>query len=113
MSSSVITFVMDAQGRFSSAFFSKSTLPDTDIEIYEYKGEDIAFTGKSTQTADFTISKSESVVDRYFPGIDLGIAGLFEYHFDMYQHTVSLTDLKPDTKYVFRVGNEYHIIRLK
>ena len=85
-------------------WFSKSSLAETDIEIYEYNGNN-KFTGKPTVSAPFTITKSEELVDRCFPGIDLGIAGVLEYHFNMYQHTVSLTNLKPDTKYVFRVGN--------
>ncbi|MBQ7596714.1 MAG: metallophosphoesterase, partial [Clostridia bacterium] len=87
-------------------WFSKESLPDTDIEIYEYDGSNVEFTGKATETAPFTITKTEKVVDRVFPGIDFGVAGVLNYHFDMYQHTVSLTNLKPDTKYVFKDGNE-------
>lgn len=76
-------------------WFSKNTLKATDIEIYE------------SGTSDFggNIEKSEEIVDRYYPGIDLGIFGLFKYNFTMYRHTIKLTGLKPGTKYEYRIGN--------
>lgn len=90
-----VTMGDDSQTQANIGWFSKSTLAATDIEIYE--GTNGAFTG--------TIEKSGELVDRYFPGIDLGFIGLFEYHFDMYRHTVKLSNLKPDTTYTYRVGN--------
>lgn len=86
-------------------WFSKSSLPATDIEIYEMNGSPISFTGVPTESASFTISTSEKLVERYYPGIDIGIIGVFKYNFNMYQHTVSLTNLKPGTKYAYKVGN--------
>lgn len=90
-----VTIGDDSQTQANIGWFSKSTLADTDIEIYE--GENGAFTG--------TVEKSAELVDRYFPGIDLGFIGLFEYHFDMYRHTVKLSGLKAGTTYTYRVGN--------
>lgn len=90
-----VTVGDDSQTQANIGWFSKSTLKATDIEIYE--GENGKFTG--------TIEKSEEIVDRYFPGIDLGFIGLFEYHFDMYRHSVKLSNLKPGTTYTYRVGN--------
>lgn len=90
-----VTMGEDSQTQANIGWFSKSTLEATDIEIYE--GTNGKFTG--------TMEKSEELVDRYFPGIDLGFVGLFEYHFDMYRHTVKLSNLKPGTTYTYRVGN--------
>lgn len=90
-----VTLGDDSGTQANIGWFSKSTLEATDIEIYE--GTDGEFTG--------TLEKSEELVDRYFPGIDLGFIGLFEYHFDMYRHTVKLSNLKPGTTYTYRVGN--------
>ncbi len=87
-------------------WFSKYSLDTADIEIYEASKAPAAFTGKATKSADFTIKTESKLVERYFPGIDIGIIGIIKYYFDMYQHTVSLTNLKPGTKYVYRVGNE-------
>lgn len=90
-----VTLGDDAQTQANINWFSKSTLEATDIEIYE--GTDKVFTG--------TMEKNAELVDRYYPGIDLGFIGLFEYHFDMYRHSVKLSGLKPGTSYTYRVGN--------
>ncbi len=76
-------------------WFSKSTLTDTDIEIYE--GKNGTFTG--------TITTEGKMVDRYYPGVDLGFIGFFKDEFEMYQHTARLSNLKPATTYTYRVGN--------
>ncbi len=102
-----VTMGDDSQTSANINWFSKDSLSATDIEIYEYNGKTVNFTGISTQDKDvsFTISKTEKIVERYFPGIDIGIFGLFKYYFNMYQHTIKLTNLKPGTDYVYRVGN--------
>lgn len=90
-----VTMGDDSQTSAYVNWFSKSTLEATDIEIHKV-GTD-SFTG--------TIEKTTELVDRYYPGIDIGILGLFDYHFDMYRHTIKLTNLEPGTKYEYRVGN--------
>lgn len=102
-----VTMGDDSQTSAYINWFSKDTLKATDIEIYEYTGKQVVFTGTPTSSDDvsFTIKTEEKIVERYYPGIDIGIAGLFNYNFDMYRHTVTLTDLEPGAKYVYRVGN--------
>lgn len=90
-----VTMGEDSQTSAYINWFSKNTLKATDIEIYEV----------GTDSFGGNIEKSEKLVDRYYPGIDLGIIGFFKYNFTMYQHTVKLTGLKPGTKYAYRVGN--------
>ncbi len=100
-----VTMGEDSQTSAYINWFSKNTLEATDIEIYEYDGKTVKFTGTPTADADFTITKAQKLVERYYPGIDIGILGFFQHYFTMYQHTVTLTNLKPGTKYVYRVGN--------
>ncbi len=103
-----VTMGEDSETSAYINWFSKNTLEATDIEIYEYDGGTVSFTGEPTTDADFTIEREEKLVERYYPGIDIGVIGFFQYYFDLYQHTVTLTNLKPGTKYVYRVGNAQH-----
>ncbi|MGN1195508.1 MAG: metallophosphoesterase, partial [Acutalibacteraceae bacterium] len=98
-----VTMGEDSETQATINWFSKSTL-DGDIEIYKADSEP-KFTGVPTETADFKIEKTSKTVERSYPGIDLGVIGFFNYAFKMNQHTVSLSDLEPDTTYYYRVGN--------
>ena len=104
-----VTMGADSQNSANLNWYSKYTLPETDIEIYAaadgevYTADD--FTGVPTLSADFTIEKSEELVERNYPGIDIGFAGLFKYYFNVYRHVVTLTNLTPGTTYYYRVGN--------
>ncbi len=90
-----VTMGDDSQTSAYINWFSKSTLEAADIEIKKV-GTD-SFSGN--------IEKTTELVERYYPGIDLGAFGLFNYYFDMYRHTIKLTNLEPGTKYEYRVGN--------
>lgn len=86
----------------SSAFiswFSKSTVGG-DIEIYEADSEPV-FTGTATEG----ITVETEAVTRSYPGIDIGIFGLFTYEFPMNRHTVELTGLTEGATYYYRVGD--------
>lgn len=100
-----VTMGDDSKSEANINWFSKSTLEATDIEIYKADSEP-SFKGKATENADFTIKKTSETVQRTFPGIDLGVFGILWYDFDMVQHTVSLSNLEPDSTYYYRVGNE-------
>ncbi len=85
-------------------WFSKSTVKGGDIEIYkesDFKG----FTGSPTKNASFTINSESKEVDRRYPGLDFGVIGAFNYDFKMTRHTVTLSNLEPNTKYFYRVGD--------
>ena len=99
-----VTMGEDSKTEANINWFSKSTLEATDIEIYKTDKEP-EFTGVPTETIDFKITASSKVVERQFPGIDIGIAGFLWYKFDMVQHTVNLSKLDPGTTYYYRVGN--------
>jgi len=81
------------------SWFSKSTVGG-DIEIYEADNEP-AFTGLAT---DYITVETEAVT-RSYPGIDIGIFGLFTYEFPMNRHTVKLEGLTEGATYFYRVGD--------
>lgn len=83
-------------------WFSKYTLTKGDIVVKD--GDKVVF---STVTGENEIGAqiNDELVERYFPGIDLGITGFFKYYFNLNRHTVKLTGLKPGTTYTYYVGN--------
>lgn len=99
-----VTMGDDSSTQATVNWFSKSTLESSDIEIYKADSEP-TFKGVSTTKADFTIKTESKKVERQYPGIDLGVFGILWYKFDMYQHTVTLSNLEPNTTYYYRVGN--------
>ncbi|MCM1544304.1 MAG: metallophosphoesterase [Ruminococcus sp.] len=99
-----VTMGEDSKTQATVNWFSKFSLEDADIEIYKADKEP-NFTGSATTDADFTIETESKMVERSYPGIDLGIFGLFQYAFDMQQHTVTLSNLEPGSTYYYRVGN--------
>ncbi|MBQ8027911.1 MAG: metallophosphoesterase [Clostridia bacterium] len=99
-----VTMGEDSETEAFVNWFSKSTLEATDIEIYKADSEP-DFKGVATTEADFEIETESKIVERQFPGIDIGIAGILWYKFDMAQHTVTLSDLEPGATYYYRVGN--------
>ncbi|MCQ2462301.1 MAG: metallophosphoesterase [Clostridia bacterium] len=97
----------DSGTQANISWFSKYSLPDTDIEIIRSDSELTAedFTGIPTVSAPFTIEKSEEPVVRSFPGIDIGIIGFINYNVKLYRHYVKLSGLEKGGTYYYRVGN--------
>ena len=95
----------DSQTESIINWFSKYSLEDSDIEIYKADKEP-QFTGKANTPDDFTVKTTSEKVVRSFPGIDLGIIGLFPYKFNMVRHTATISGLEKGATYYYRVGNE-------
>ena len=95
----------DSQTESVISWFSKYSLEDSDIEIYKADTEP-AFTGKANTPDGFTVKTTSEKVVRSFPGIDLGVLGLFQYEFDMIRHTATISGLEKGATYYYRVGNE-------
>ena len=95
----------DSQTQSTVSWFSKYTLESSDIEIYKADSEP-QFTGKANAPEGFTVKTTSEKVVRSFPGIDLGVFGLFQYKFDMIRHTATLSGLEKGATYYYRVGNE-------
>lgn len=104
-----ITFGEDAATARNINWYTKCTvdgtqvLPyNTDIQIVPYS-ENPEF---SDQLPDgVKVKANAEPVKLQFPGIDIGVFGLFPYYFDATRHTVEITGLQPGEKYCFRVGD--------
>ena len=99
-----VTMGNDSKTKATISWFSKYSLPATDIEIYKADKEP-TFTGKSVKPKGVKIKTESELVDRQFPGIDLDIAGVLWYLFKMQRHTVRLSGLEKGATYYYRVGN--------
>ena len=100
-----ITTGDDSASQANISFYSKYTL-DGDIEIYEAESEP-AFTGEANSgSAPFGVDVETEEATLSYTGIDLGVIGFFNYEFPVNRTVIRLSNLKPGTKYFFRVGNE-------
>lgn len=104
-----MTFGVDAATTRNINWYTKCTvdgakvLPyNTDIQIVPYS-ENPQFSDKLP--AGVKVKTSEETVKLQFPGIDIGVFGLFPYYFDATRHMVEITGLKAGEKYCFRVGD--------
>ncbi len=85
-------------------WFTKYSVEGSDIEIYS-EDEFVNFTGVPTEKTDFRMNISSEKVTVSYPGIDLGIFGLFYYDFELIRHTATLSGLETDKTYYYRVGD--------
>ncbi len=101
---SIITVTLgeDSSSSFNISWYTKESVRGTDIEIVPYSTNPV-FTG--TPTTSPSISAETYTVMRETPAIDFGIIGIVSVEKDMTRHIIKLTDLQPDTKYCYRVGD--------
>ena len=99
-----VTMGKNSKTQATIGWFSKYSLPATDIEIYKADREP-AFKGKANKLKGVKIKTESELVSRQFPGIDLDIAGVLWYVFNLTRHTVKLSGLEPGATYYYRVGN--------
>ncbi len=96
-----VTFGSDASTSRNISWYTKVSVTGTDIEIVPYS-ENPVFTGIPTVNG---ISEKTVRTTREYPGIDFGVFGILGYEFDINRHEISVTGLKPGTKYCYRVGD--------
>ena len=96
-----VTLGEDASSSRNISWYTKKSVTGTDIEIVPYS-KNPKFTGNPTTNG---ISAQTETVNRQYPGIDLGIIGILQYGFDVTQHRISVTGLKADKKYCYRIGD--------
>lgn len=94
----------DSQTESIINWFSKYSLEQADIEIYKADSEPV-FTGRANVPDSITVKTTSEKVVRSYPGIDIGILGLFQYEFDMMRHTAYISGLESGATYYYRVGN--------
>lgn len=96
-----VTFGKDASTSRNISWYTKVSVTGSDIEIVPYS-KTPSFTGKPTTAG---ISAKTTRTQREYPGIDFGVFGILGYEFDINRHEVSITGLKPNTKYCYRIGD--------
>lgn len=104
-----MTFGTDAATTRNINWYTKCTVDgakvkpyNTDIQIVPYS-ENPRFSDQLP--SGVKVKASEETVKLQFPGIDIGVFGLFPYYFDATRHMVEITGLKAGEKYCFRVGD--------
>ena len=96
-----VTFGSDPATSRNISWFTKVGVEGTDIEIIP-ASSGRNFTGTPTTNG---VSAQTERTKRQFPGIDLGIFGILQYPFNINRHYITLTGLKPGTKYYYRIGD--------
>lgn len=101
------SFGADAATEYNISWYTKTSLKDTDIEIYESNRYASApeFTGVPTLRAVFKIETGSEKLTKQIFGVDLGAIGFLAYSFPLQRHTVNLSGLKANTTYYYRIGN--------
>ena len=104
-----MTFGTDAATTRNINWYTKCTVDgakvkpyNTDIQIVPYS-ENPQFSNQLP--AGVKVKASKETAKLQFPGIDIGVFGLFPYYFDVTRHMVEITGLKAGEKYCFRVGD--------
>ena len=98
-----VTFGEDASTTRNISYITKYSLTATDVQIVPYS-ENPDFS-KGT-TVDATIKTDVEIeVERSYPSIDLGFIGIMYHTIHVNRHYVYISDLEPDTKYCYRVGD--------
>jgi 3',5'-cyclic AMP phosphodiesterase CpdA len=97
-----LTLGEDACTQRNISWYTKYSVTGTDIEIVPYS-QNPEFTGRPT-TGSGIKAKTERV-EREFPGVDLGIAGIFPFTRHLVRHTIEISGLEPGQKYCYRIGD--------
>ncbi len=92
----------NASSEVSITWLTKYSVTGTDIELVSYS-ESPKFTGRPTTGKKVTTSCE--LIDKTYPGADLGILALLPYTIDYVKHTVKLSGLEKGAKYCYRVGD--------
>lgn len=94
-----VTFGEDSATTRNISWYTKKGVKGTDIEL-SLDPADLSATPDGVK-----IEKNVETVRRSYPGIDIGLAGLLTYEFDVNRHTVTIEGLKPGTTYYYRIGD--------
>ncbi len=83
-------------------WYTKYSVTGSNIEIVPYSVNPV-FTG--IPSAGFQIQSNTEQVDRTFTALSLGFTGLFPYTLSQVKHTVAITGLAANKRYLYRVGD--------
>ncbi|MBR7077113.1 MAG: metallophosphoesterase, partial [Clostridia bacterium] len=100
------TFGNSASNRKNISWFTKATVTGSDYCLTESSAYlSGGFTEPNTLPSGVTASVQIKEVTRQYPGVDFGIAGIFNYTFAVQRHMITFSGLKPGATYYYRVGD--------
>ncbi len=95
-----VTFGDDSATTRNISWYTKKSVTGDDVQLSETP------TGFGEgYPAGVKVEADTQTVKRTYPGVDIGIAGLLNYEFDVNRHTAKITGLKPGTTYYYRIGD--------
>ncbi|MBR6634390.1 MAG: metallophosphoesterase [Clostridia bacterium] len=95
-----VTFGDDAASTRNISWITKKSVTGSDVQI----SLDAAALSDELPEGVKVTTTSETV-QRMNYGIDIGIAGILKYFFDVNRHTAKIEGLEPDTTYYYRIGD--------
>lgn len=95
-----VTFGDDTASTRNICWITKKSVTGSDVQI----SLDAAALSAELPEGVKVTTTSETV-QRMNYGIDIGIAGILKYFFDVNRHTAKIEGLKPDTTYYYRIGD--------
>ncbi len=95
-----VTFGDDSATACNISWYTKKSVTGSDIRI----SLDAAALGNELPEG-VTVTATNETVQRMNYGIDIGIAGILEYNFDINRHTVKIEGLQPGTTYYYSIGD--------
>lgn len=98
----------DSETTRNISWYSKYTLASPDIEIVELASEYATphFKGKASYPDTLSVTATSEAKDREFPGVDLGIIGIYPFTLHLNRNIVKIEGLEKGKTYAYRVGNE-------
>lgn len=100
-----VTFGTDAKTTANINWYTKYSVKGTDIEIYAKGKSEPVFSGKNYVDDGIDAQKITAETTRTFPGVDVGVFGIFDHALTTQRHTVKLSGLKAGATYYYRVGD--------
>lgn len=100
-----VSFGNDTKTQVNVSWYSKYSLTDAAIKIVE------ADSGKSVMSSyeypdGVKVDLTAQAKTREFPGVDLGVIGLFPYEVNLQRNIARISGLESGKKYLFCVGDE-------
>lgn len=100
-----VTFGTDTKTTANINWYTKYSVKGTDIEIYKAGSSEPVFSGRNYVDDGINAQKITEETTRTFPGVDIGVFGLFNHTLTTQRHTVKLSGLEPGAVYYYKVGD--------
>ena len=95
-----VTFGDDTANSRNISWFTKKSVTGSDIQL------SLDASALSAELPEgVKVTATSETVQRMNYGIDIGIAGLLKYFFDVNRHTIKIEGLQPGTTYYYRIGD--------